>query len=293
MSMPQGPAVLVATLGTEPQVVTLALQALEAAGQAVERVVVIHTAPGEPRIAGAIAVLDQAFATESRLAAWRGRLRLVEIAGAAGPLPDMLAEEDFGATLAVLYREVRDLKQAGRRVHLNLAGGRKVMSLCGATVAQLLFDQGDRLWYLQSAPELVASRALFAGDPAQVTLVPLPVLRWSPAPPILTDVALAEDPVAAITAQQERLDAAKRRFLMAELTPTEREVALLALRTGATDAELAGTLRKSPRTVSHQLAVVYDKLRVFLGVRDDVRVDRHTLMTEFAGVQEWDADQRR
>jgi len=43
----------------------------------------------------------------------RGRLRLVEIAGAAGPLPDMLAEEDFGAVLAVLYRAVMTCHRQG------------------------------------------------------------------------------------------------------------------------------------------------------------------------------------
>jgi CRISPR-associated protein Csx14 len=287
------PCTFIATLGTEPQVVTLALQSLVALAEPIAEVVVVHTAPHDPRIIEAVAVLERAFASEERLAQWRGRLRLVEIAGAAGPLPDMVAEEDFGTVLAALYKEVRDSKQAGSRVHLNLAGGRKVMSLCGAIVAQLLFDQGDRLWYLQSAPDLVASRSLFAEDPAQVTLVPLPVLRWSPAPPILTDVALAADPVAAISAQRGRLDAATRHFLLGELTPAEREVVRLALRTGATDAELARLLYKSPRTVSHQLSVVYSKLRVFLGVRDDVRVDRHTLMAAFSGVEEWDADERR
>lgn len=286
------PGSLIATLGTEPQVVTLTLQRLDAMSERIEQIVVIHTAPHDRRIAEAVAALQHAFASDERLGAWRGRLKLVEIAGSAGPLPDMLAEEDFAAALAVVYRTVRDLKQSAYRVHLSLAGGRKVMSLAGAVVAQLLFDEGDRLWYLQSAPELVASRALYAEDPAQVRLVPLPVLRWSPAPPILTDVALAEDPVAAITAQRERLDAAKRNFLSGQLTSAERQVALLAIRTGATDAEMAATLHKSPRTVSHQLSVVYDKLRVFLGVRDEVRVDRHTLMAEFGGVADAEIGRR-
>ena len=280
----QPPACLVATLGTEPQVITLALQALEHTGETIERILVIHTAPREPRIAEAIRVLDSAFAPGGALAARQRLYRRAEIVGPAGPVPDVLAVEDFGATLALLYREVRDLKQAGWRVHLNVAGGRKVMSLCGVTVAQLLFDDADRLWYLQSPPDLVASRALFAADPSQLVLVSLPVLRWSPAPPILTDVALADDPVAAITLARGRRDAVRRAFLERELTPAEREVAELAIRTGATDRELASLLHKSPRTVAHQLSVVYDKLRVFLGVRADVRVDRHTLMAEFAAV---------
>ena len=195
----------------------------------------------------------------------------------------MLEEEDFGATLRALYTVVRDTKASGYRVHLNLSGGRKLMALCWMTVAQLLCDEGDRLWYLKSTPALLASKALLADDVREITLVPIPLLRWSPAPPILTDLALADDPVAALTWQHERLAASKRRFLHYELTAAEREVAELLIRTGATDGELALKLHKSPRTVSHQLAVVYDKVRLFLGVREDVRVDRQTLIAEFAG----------
>jgi CRISPR-associated protein Csx14 len=275
---------LIATLGTEAQVVTLALQALIRQGEAIREVAVVHTAPREPRIAEAIRRLDTAFTEDERLAPWRHSYRRSVILGQDGPVNDMLVEEDFGATLAALYRLVRDYKQAGYRIHLNVAGGRKLMALCCATVGQLLFDQDDRLWYLQSSPALVATRSLWTPDPAQAVLIPIPLLRWSPAPPILTDLALAADPVAALTWQHERLAAAKRRFLAEELTRAERETAELAIRTGATDAELAALLHKSPRTVSHQLAVVYDKLRIFLGVRDDVRVDRHTLIAEFAAV---------
>ena len=120
---------LIATLGTEPQVVTLALQALTDRGEAVHEVVVLHTAPREPRIGAAIARLDAAFAGEPRLAAWRGHYRRVTVEGQAGPVADMLVEEDFGAVLAALYRLVRDRKQAAFRVHLNVSGGRKLMSL--------------------------------------------------------------------------------------------------------------------------------------------------------------------
>ena len=264
--------------------VTLALQALLSQGEAVGEVVVVHTGPREPRIAEAVRRLDAAFGEDERLTPWRGHYRRTVILGQAGPVADMLAEEDFGATLAALYRLVRDTKQAGYRIHLNVSGGRKLMSLCGATVAQLLFDQDDRLWYVQSSPELVAAKLLWAPDPDQVTLVSIPLLRWSPAPPILTDLALADDPVAALTWQHERLAAAKLRFLAHDLTAAEREAAELLIRTGATDLELAAMLHKSPRTIGHQLTTVYDKLRVFLGVREDVRVDRHTLIVEFAGV---------
>jgi len=281
------PAELIATLGTEPQVVTLALQALVQRGDAPARVLVVHTAPSPlraPAIAEAVRTLDAAFAEDARLEKWRPAYERIVIVGRHGPVTDTLGEEDFAAALAVLYRTVRDAKAAGHRVHLNLSGGRKLISFCAITAAQLLFDDDDSLWYLQSPPELVQSKALFADKAEDINLIAIPLLRWSPAPPILTDLALADDPVTALTWQNERRTVAKRRFLIETLTPAEREAAELLIVTGAADEELARRLHKSPRTISHQLATVYDKLRLFLGVRDDVRVDRHTLIAEFAGI---------
>ncbi len=282
------PTLLLATLGSEPQVVTLALQALLRRGEVIDAVCVIHTSSPEPRLAAAVDLLKQTFAAGDNGLGWAGRARFRAIESPSGPVADFLEPDDFRAALATVYQVVRDEKLAGRRIHFNLSGGRKVMTLCAMTAAQLLFDQGDHLWYLQSDPALVAGRDLFARDPAQITLVEIPLLRWSPAPPMMTDVALAEDPVEAIRRVRTSRRAALRRFLDQELTPAEREIALLALRTGETDRALAARLGKSPRTVSHQLGVVYAKLRSYLGLRDDVRVDRRTLLREFG---EWVADE--
>jgi CRISPR-associated protein Csx14 len=161
------PVCLIATLGTEPQVVTLALQALLNQGEAVGEVAVGHIGLREPRIAEAARRLDTAFGEDERLTTWRGHYRRTVILEQAGPVDNVLAEEDFGATPAALCRLVRDTKKAGYRIHLNVSGGGKLMSLCGAMIAQLLFGQDDRLWYVQSRPELVAAKLLWAPDPAR------------------------------------------------------------------------------------------------------------------------------
>lgn len=278
---------LIATLGSEPQVVTLTLQALVQQGVSPERILVIHTAPSPHRpsaITDAIHRLDGAFAEDAYLAPWRAGYQRITIMGRDGPVADTLDRDDFASALRALYGAVRDAKAAGCQVHLCLSGGRKLIALCAVTAAQLLFDDADCLWYLQSPAELVQTKALFAGQPEDISLIPIPLLRWSPAPPILTDLALVDDPVAALTWQSEQQLAAKRRFLTNTLTRAEREVVELLIATGAPDEELAHRLNKSARTVSHQLATVYDKLRLFLGVRDDVRVDRHTLIAEFVAI---------
>lgn len=268
-------AVLAATLGAEGQVVTLATQLLLQAGVALERVVVLHTAAGSEPIASALADLGSAFAGQP---GWPP-LTMVD----AG-MGDVLEPDDLAGFTGVLYSELKRWLSRGRRVHLLLAGGRKQMAMMGVTVAQMLFGPEDRVWHLYSDEALRQSNRFLLGAGDEARLIPIPLVRWSLAPPILTGLAAAASPLEALAWQQEQLNARRRDFLDHMLTAAEREVALAAIQTGATDLELARRLYKSPRTISHQMAAVYDKLRLFLAVRPDVRVDRHTLISEFAAL---------
>jgi len=84
---------MIATLGTEPQVVTLALLELERRGDAGDEVVVIHTTgQRDERIVAAVADLDRAFVEEPRLARYRYQRVLLE--GDGGPLEDIAIEAD-------------------------------------------------------------------------------------------------------------------------------------------------------------------------------------------------------
>ena len=127
----------------------------------------------------------------------------------------------------VLYREIKTAKQAGRRVHLSIAGGRKTLSIYGMAAAQLLFDPDDSAWHLVSTPELIASQALHAG-PGQAQLLSVPVLRWSQISPVLTELAMSDDPFEAV-ALQEQLPADRRPPVD---TATALEVAAAARRVG-------------------------------------------------------------
>ena len=277
-------AVMIATLGTEPQVVTLALLELERQGDAVDEVVVVHTTGRrDERIEMAIADLDRAFAKEPRLARYRYRRALLE--GDGRPLEDIAIEADVQVVFRTLYRLVHDYKRRGYRVHLNVAGGRKPMSIYGMVVAQLLFDEDDRLWHLLSDRGMVEARRLFPRPGDRFGLVPVPVPLWSETAPILTELARYDDPWEAIRQQRQlkRQETMRRRgeFLEHWLTPAEREVVEVAVRYGGTNAEIAARLNKQPKTVAHQLASVYQKLRAFLGYSKEVSVGRHRLMAEF------------
>jgi CRISPR-associated protein Csx14 len=271
--------VLVATLGTEPQVVTLALDLLRAKGYAIAQVVVVHTAGAV--VQPALQRLHEEFARDERSVC-----RFVPVAGREGPIEDVVTEADTAAVLRTLYSTVLAEKRAGRLVHLSIAGGRKPMAVCGMVVAQLLFDEDDRVWHLLSEGWHPGEKRVMHVRPGdRVWLVPIPVLRWSSVSPVATELALREDPWEAIQAQRAmRRDEDLRRerdFVERWLTPAEREVVRLASQ-GLDNATIAERLGKAEKTVANQLTGVYGKLHEWRGYRTDVPVSRAVLVAEFA-----------
>lgn len=281
-------AVLIAPIGTKPQLVTIALDLLLGQRERIREVVVLHTSFEQPGILAAVTRLKEEFEHVYPTVG----LRLVCLSDERGiPLRDVDNEAAAQEAFRVLYREVRAAKQAGYRVHLSIAGGRKIIAVYGMAVAQLLFDYDDRVWHLLSVPSLIESRALHP-RPGEATLIRVPVLRWSEISPVLTDLILSDNPFEALRRQQEivRADAlrAAREFVEQELTPAEREVVELMVREGLTDAEIADRTCRSVKTVGHHLSSAYQKARAFFGLH---RADRHAL-TSLLAAYYWMRQQR-
>lgn len=271
--------VLIATLGSEPQVVTLALDLLRTKGYAIVEVIVVHT--GGEAVQPALRMLAKEF---SALGACRYRLAPVERDG--WTVADFLTEADTAALLRTLYRTVLAEKRAGQVVHLSIAGGRKPMAVYGMVVAQLLFDEDDRLWHLLSQDWRPGDKRVMHVRPGdRVSLVPVPVLRWSTVSPVLTELAVREDPWEAIQSQQSIRQAEdhrhKREFIEHHLSRAERELVRLASQ-GLDNATIAKQLHKSEKTVANQFTNVYEKLHEWRGFRKDIPVSRNVLIAEFA-----------
>ena len=271
--------VLIATLGTEPQVVTLALDVLQSKGYDIAQVIVVHTT------AAVVQPARQRLARElgSRHSLW---YRTVAIEGKDGPVADVATAADTAAVLRTLYQTVLAEKRAGRLVHLSIAGGRKPMAVYGMVVAQLLFSEDDSLWHLLSVGWHPGDERVMHKQPGDgVGLVPIPVLRWSSVSPVMTELALHEDPWDAIQAQrslQRQEDwRRKREFVERWLTPAERDVIRLASE-GLNNARIASRLSKAEKTVANQLTHIYAKLHEWRGYRTDVPVSRTVLVAEFA-----------
>jgi hypothetical protein len=158
------------------------------------------------------------------------------------------------------------------------------MAAYGMVVAQLLFDEDDRVWHLLSEGQVVADKVMHV-DKGRVSLVPVPVLRWALLPSTLQELLVWDDPYRAIE-RQRQLKERERRGLLGvfweRLTPAEREVVKLLVREGGTNAELARKLGRSPKTVANQLRAIYSKYRGCLGLEASGSAIRAQLVADLA-----------
>ncbi len=272
------PAVLIATLGAEPQIIPLATSLL-LAREPLQAVTVLHTAAHLEPVAAALPALQRAFAGQ---AGWPPLL-LDEL-----PLDDVLAPAELDVFAERLYTQLRYWATQPARVHLLLAGGRKSMAMVGMSVAQLVLGPDDHVWYLHSSEELRRSgrTVLAAGD--EVTLVPIPLPRLAVAPPAFLRALQAPTRAGALATLDAQGGEQLRHFLAHELTPAEREVALLVAGELLTVEQAAQQLHKRAKTVTNQLNSIYSKLESVFGLAPDVGLKREFLRRELGGITEED-----
>lgn len=269
-----GEEVLVATIGVEPQVVTLTLDALLANGHKITQVHVLHPNPQHPQINASLQRLksEQRFYAQAKPPV---RFHFVSICHDGHFPADFVSERDVGTLLRVLYKTVADLKRRGYRVHLSIAGGRKVMTAMGMVVAQLLLEESDHVWHLLSEGPLLQQKSMHAQNPKDVVLVPVPVLRWSLLPSTIQDLLVWDDPYRAIERQREIYQQQRWQVINAfwqKLTPAEREVVTALVKHGEKTAALAKRLNRSARTVGNQLQSIYNKFRDHFNLPPETKV---------------------
>jgi CRISPR-associated protein (TIGR02584 family) len=252
-------SLLIATLGRKAQIVTLTLDLLLQEDELPGEVVVVHAGCGRPETAAALQQLYDDLPQRYPHLVYRA----LELRDEAGPLADIVAPHEVDVAFRALYAEVRAAKLADRAVHLQIAGGRRTLTVFGMATAQMLFDERDRLWHLSSQPVLEESGRLHAGPDEWARLIPIPVVLWGRLSPVFEELGAVADPFAAAEhlrqlRLREKWEAA-RTFVLGSLTGAERVVAELLAREGLTDAEIAARLSLSTRTVERHLGDIYHK----------------------------------
>lgn len=235
--------VLLATLGSEPQIIPLTVQLLAQRKRAPQRVCVLHTAADRSPVREAVARLRAIFDAPPAQQSWGTTaapvLELLPVA-----IPDVLTPAQLDAFGVTLYRALRDAIAQGARVHLLLAGGRKSMTMVGMTIAQMLLGPEDCVWYLHSCEELRQSGRAWLDDHSAH---PAPANRADPAQ--LVQIPLPRQSAAAQLAAQELL----------------------------TVQAVAARLHKSPKTITNQLNAVYSKMESYFGLQPQAGLKREFL----------------
>lgn len=263
---------LIATLGAQPQVVTLTLDLLRAAGYTVSRVVAIHTQEEE--------VLASRGLLEAQLAAMGERFEFRLVRDEGQPVARVLRESEVAALASALSRAILDVKALGLGVHLSVSGGSKIMAAEAVVAAQWLFGEGDRVWHMHSPGWRRGGRRRWRVTPtSHDVLIPVPLLRWGNIAPMLPQAGPSGG---GLTSAQAGDLQRKAEFVQRNLTAKEREVLELAAQ-GLDAAAIGRLLTKSPRTVTHQLENIYDKCNAWEGLPEHARPMRHVTLVAVFG----------
>jgi len=260
------PVVLMATLGSKPQLITLALDCLHQQGIRPEEVVVFHTWRERPETAQALKRLEE----DATCAPSTPPYKFLELKDSDGVLRDVTAPPELDTAFHIMFMEVRSAKIAEKSVHLLIAGGRRTLAVFGMAVAQMLFDDTDHLWHLASHPDLEASGCLHVASGEWARLIPIPVIPWGRLSPVFNTLFSVTDPSAAAAQLsrvrlQEQWDMA-RIFTLTQVSAGEMDVVRLLVCTGLSQAEIAERLSLSPRTVEQHLRSVYRKAADYWGL---------------------------
>lgn len=272
------PTVMVATLGGQPQVVTLALDALLDRGYPIGELIVVHLSTNNPRYHTALAQLGQTFAS----GVYRDRpLRYLPYAVCLGDavVDDIHSEVATDAVLNSFHQLLQQLKQQGRAVHLCISGGRRMLGLLGLAAALIYFDYGDRIWHLYSTDAVRAQTRegallhLPPGTPG-VQLLPVPLRPWGY---LFSALHLSADASmqTVMTAQGAAIAAAEQarcRQVYDRLTPRRRDV-LRAFAEGLNPQEVANRLSIELSTVSTHQTAIYQECQAAWDLAPGTRVD--------------------
>ena len=274
---------MVATLGGQPQVVTFALDALLARGEAISRVVLLHMAAEEERLQAALRTLLDEF-SDGQYQGQPCKVRQVPLSSGNAPLTGIRNETDADATWLAVRNLLSELKAEGDELHICVSGGRRMVALLATSAAALLCDHRDHLWHMYTPSEFeqqARGGAILHAQPEDgVQLIEVPLVPWGAYFPGLR--AMAQAPQEAVAAQMGWLRSSERQCeqVYARLTARQRDV-LIAFAQGEAPQDVAELLNISMATVNTHKTTILDECRIAWNFALDERLDYHFLREKF------------
>lgn len=278
--------VFVATLGGQPQVVTLALDRLLARGEPIDEAIVVHLSLEDPRYRHALRCVAEAF-TGERYAGRHIRYRPLAVRAGALDVDDLRGERAVHSALDVFQVLIRQLKESDTQIHLCVAGGRRLLGMLALSAAMLYFDRADMIWHLSSSEavrhQTAEGAVMHVASSADVQLVRVPVEPWGHMFPVLRGGR--ETSYAAAVAQRRREHdsqaQARCEQVVAQLTERQREV-LECLVMGLTVQEISERLCIVLSTVHAHKKQIFAECAIAWNLPLETRADARWLRETFA-----------
>ncbi|MCE7987030.1 MAG: histidine kinase [Caldilinea sp. CFX5] len=278
--------ILVATIGGQPQIITFALDTLLAQGEPITQLYLLHLTPPSARWQGSIQKVLAEF-EQQRYHGRPCRVHRCPIHDGETPLPEIRNEREAEIAGQTIRNLLARLKVEGHKLHLCVAGGRRMLALLVTSAAMLLCDHQDRLWHMYT-PEATQTRArdgavMHAQPGDGVQLIAAPLVPWGAYFPALR--ALALPPAQAVAQQIGQLSATNDlqcRQVYKALTERQQEI-LLAFARGGAPQDVAETLTISLSTVNTHKTAILAECRVAWGLAEDARLDYRFFKEHFAG----------
>lgn len=279
---------MVATLGGQPQVITLALDGLLARGVTVAELIVVHLADPAGRTKRALTRLAAEFADDT----YQGRplrYRLYPIRLGLETLPDVYSETDATLCWQGVNQLLYGLKARQRTLHICISGGRRMLGLLTLSAAAIHFGHGDMLWHIYTPDDLrqQANEGAIMHLPPDsgFRLIQVPMMPWASYFPDLGEGTRPGTPThdvlagpRAVLDEERRKECAK---VMGELTKRERET-LRYIAQGLTPQEAADKMEISLKTVDTYKTNIFSECRNVWGELGPGRVDYRWLADQFA-----------
>ncbi len=274
---------VIATLGGQPQVITFALDALFDRGEQIRELYVLSLNRDRERTRQAWQRLQREF-VDDYYGGRRCRLQRIIVTRDGNELDDIRTDADVNAAFRAIRDLVVSLKNEGRRLHLCLSGGRRIMAMLAVSVAVLFCDHYDQIWHVYT-PEATLDRVKGGAhmhlDPANgFRLLRFPIMPWGAYLPALRTFA---DP-AAIRQRMPGIapdDEPRCRQVWERLSNRQRDV-LRAFAMGRRPEQAAEDLCISLSTVNTHKTRILSECRTAWGLSRNEPLDYRFVREHFA-----------